>query len=90
MTAKGADLTIYRKPFWTDWLFIIGLLVTFAFAIPATVAEYKDPITGNAEITGNEVAFAIDLGLRSAFYFLILGLVPAWIRLAIRRRRYEG
>jgi hypothetical protein len=64
---------IYRLPVWKDWLFWWSLVVVF-WAIAATSNEYQ----GEAEV--QPMAIFIDGFFRTAFYFAVLVLIPAWIR----------
>lgn len=83
---RDVDVPLWHQPAYRDWLFIASGVATVVIAITGTLAEYTDPVTQEVEVDSG-LAFAIDLVLRSGFYFLILGLAPALIRRAVRRRR---
>jgi hypothetical protein len=84
MNNRPVKRPLYDRPLTRDWLFWWSLIV-LGFAFIATLRE--DYPQGLPVTSFYLTAFAIDFGLRAFFYFLILALIPGWIRRRIRGRR---
>jgi hypothetical protein len=75
-------LGLFKREFWTDWTLWLA-----AFAIVAGVTSVQNDY--DAADDAGSVANFIELVIVVVFQFVLFGVVPAAIRLAVRSRRYD-